>query len=288
MSTILEALRRLEKDKRSETAAPLESRILEPQPPPRSAGRSILPWAVAIGVLVVAGGLFFVSNRQPAERRAAQTPLEVVPPDQAPVLAPSSPQPHENDRAPRSLAPSTPGLLALPSRERQRPAPQESQRVLDRQAERSQEGRATAAAPPAASAPKVAPVRRSEVVESPRRVASDPVSEKPKSSPSAVAKTVPSIAPAATPPRATPSPSSPPKKAVQVVKRAPDFVVLKTIWHPSAERRSARLEFEDSGTAREVREGQWVEGFEVREIRLSGVVLEKEGVRREYRVGRRP
>ena len=73
-----------------------------------------------------------------------------------------------------------------------------------------------------------------------------------------------------------------------MVLRAPEFVVLKTIWHPSAERRSARLEFSDGGAAREVREGQWVEGFEVREIRLSGVVLEKQGVRREYRVGDRP
>ena len=75
---------------------------------------------------------------------------------------------------------------------------------------------------------------------------------------------------------------------MRVVPRGPEFVVLKTIWHPSAERRSARLEFEGGGAAREVREGQWVEGFEVREIRLSGVVLEKEGVLREYRVGRRP
>ena len=287
MSTILEALRRLEKDKRTESAAPLESRILEPQRPSRSAVRPILPWAVSIGAILLAGGLFFLSNRQPVERLAARTPLEVAPQAQAPVPAPLSPVQRERERTPRSQAPSMPGLLASPSRERQSSALQESQQGPKSPADRSRDDLAKAPAPSAASAPKVAPARRNEVTQTPRRAASDSVSEKPTPPPSAVAEAAPSIAPAS-PPRATPSESPPPTKAVQVVARAPDFVVLKTIWHPSAERRSARLEFENGGTAREVREGQWVEGFEVREIRLSGVVLEKEGVRREYRVGRRP
>ena len=286
MSTILEALRRLEKDKRSETAAPLESRILEPQPPSPSAGRSILPWAVAIVAVLVAGGLFFLSDQQPVERLAARTPLEVVPPAQVPVVAPLSPV--QRERTPRSLAPSTPGLLASASRERQSPVPQDSQQVPKREAEQPRDGLAKSAAPPSASAPKVTAVRQSEIAPPPRRVASNSVAEKSTPPPPAVAKTVPSVVPAASPPRVTRPESSPPTKTVQVVERAPDFVVLKTIWHPSAERRSARLEFEDGGAARDVREGQWVEGFEVREIRLSGVVLEKEGVRREYRVGGRP
>ena len=127
MSTILEALRRLEKDKRTESAAPLESRILEPQRPSRSAVRPILPWAVSIGAILLAGGLFFLSNRQPVERLAARTPLEVAPPAQAPVPAPLSPVQRERERTPRSQAPSMPGLLASPSRERQSSALQESQ-----------------------------------------------------------------------------------------------------------------------------------------------------------------
>ena len=66
------------------------------------------------------------------------------------------------------------------------------------------------------------------------------------------------------------------------------MTVLKTIWHPRPERRVARLEVKEGDEVLEVREGDRIEGFEVQEIRLSGVVLVRDGVISERRVGSRP
>ncbi|MCA9512036.1 MAG: hypothetical protein KC560_15095, partial [Myxococcales bacterium] len=61
---------------------------------------------------------------------------------------------------------------------------------------------------------------------------------------------------------------------------------VRTTWHPSAERRSARLE-SPAGAAREVREGDEVEGYEVVEITPSSVVFALGGDTVRVRVGAR-
>lgn len=61
--------------------------------------------------------------------------------------------------------------------------------------------------------------------------------------------------------------------------------MLKTVWHPRAERRVARVEVAGEPGGRELREGDVIEGYAVREIKLSGVVFERDGVTVERRVG---
>jgi hypothetical protein len=287
MSTILEALRRLEKDKRPEAAAPLESRIVEPEPPSRVTGGSMLPWAIAVFALVTAGGMFFLSGRQPPVESLAARPAPEPPSSRPPVVAPS----------PRSTLQSVPFGAAMPTSadppggaprfEKQSP----TARVMQESATPPRRDRVASRPPPSQSPPR-AQADRPTGIPSPRAPeALAPIALKATEvPPSAVAK-----APPSTPSPVRPSPpldtkSEAPRQtaAAEVPSRAPDLVVLKTIWHPSAERRLARLELEAGGEVREVREGEWVQGFEIREIRLSGVILEKEGVTSERRVGRRP
>ena len=62
--------------------------------------------------------------------------------------------------------------------------------------------------------------------------------------------------------------------------------VLKTVWHPKPDRRSAQVQIADQGEAFEVRESQMVEGYRVESITPSTVVLSKGGVTVTHRVGR--
>jgi len=62
--------------------------------------------------------------------------------------------------------------------------------------------------------------------------------------------------------------------------------VLKTVWHPKPDRRSAQLRLNEQGEAIEVRESQMVEGYRVESITPSTVVLSKGGVTVTHRVGR--
>jgi hypothetical protein len=70
----------------------------------------------------------------------------------------------------------------------------------------------------------------------------------------------------------------------RVAARAAEVSVVKTVWHPSAARRVAHVTVAGQDGSLEVREGDLVEGLEVREIKLSGVVFERAGVEIERRV----
>jgi len=78
--------------------------------------------------------------------------------------------------------------------------------------------------------------------------------------------------------------SMPERDATVTPARSREVAVLKTVWHPSPERRTARVSVSGDPAGREVREGDVVEGLSVREIKLSGVVFEREGVAIERRV----
>ena len=80
-----------------------------------------------------------------------------------------------------------------------------------------------------------------------------------------------------------------PPPDVKVIHRPLDPPVLRpvrTIWHPKAERREARLEA-ISGQAQVVREGDEIDGYTVREISPSAVVFERGGETVRVRVGGR-
>jgi len=72
---------------------------------------------------------------------------------------------------------------------------------------------------------------------------------------------------------------------VAVIAPPPALFVEQTQWHPSPERRLARVDV--AGQSLELREGQQTHGVRVVEIRPSAVVFEHAGVRIERKVGRR-
>lgn len=68
------------------------------------------------------------------------------------------------------------------------------------------------------------------------------------------------------------------------VARAAEVSIVRTIWHPSPERRIAHVQIAGESSDREVHEGDVVEGYEIEEIKLTGVVFVREGVTVERRV----
>lgn len=68
------------------------------------------------------------------------------------------------------------------------------------------------------------------------------------------------------------------------VARAAEVSIVRTVWHPSPERRIAHVQIAGESSDREVHEGDVVEGYEIEEIKLTGVVFVREGVTVERRV----
>jgi hypothetical protein len=66
---------------------------------------------------------------------------------------------------------------------------------------------------------------------------------------------------------------------------APEVVVTRTIWHPSAERRVALVLGAGDSQEREVHEGESVGSLQVLRIEPSDVVFLREGVEVRLRVG---
>jgi hypothetical protein len=79
----------------------------------------------------------------------------------------------------------------------------------------------------------------------------------------------------------------PGKPASSEIARAeiPGLRVERTVWHPTAERRVAVIEFDQSAEHREIREGDAVGPLVVSKIEPSGVVFVHEGVEVRRRVG---
>jgi hypothetical protein len=68
----------------------------------------------------------------------------------------------------------------------------------------------------------------------------------------------------------------------------PGVSVLRTIWHPKAERRTALLEVPGGESPHEYREGDRVGSFTLLRIEPSGVVFERDGVELREKIGARP
>ena len=280
MSTILEALRRVEKEKRQQPEAPLESRIVEPALPDRAWSVTVLPWGIAafsIVVLLVLGLTFLGSSVSPAPSRIEADSGERPPVRFEEEIAVRTP-PREPLDSPQVGIPQ--------AKMRPTPSVSDSQPVLN----------PASVSPSNQSTPEGSLARNRVPVPpapSPRRVAlADPQPVR-ALAPPVVAKAPVALPtpPAAPEPPVRSTPAAPPPVVVgpaKVSKRSPPMTVLKTIWHPRPERRVARLEVKEGDGVLEVREGDQIEGFEVQEIRLSGVVLVRDGVISERRVGSRP
>ncbi len=92
---------------------------------------------------------------------------------------------------------------------------------------------------------------------------------------------------AARPARAIPVPPAPSR----VPERLADleaWAVLRTTWHPHSEKRMAVLRPPDGGEMIELREGDFWQGFRIHEIKLSGLVFERAGIRIVRQVGEIP
>jgi len=84
------------------------------------------------------------------------------------------------------------------------------------------------------------------------------------------------------------SPSLPEPESVAVLEVSDrlDVVVVGTVWHPKPERRSAQLKLDDRADLVEAREGDVIEGYLIREITPSSVVISRGEVIVTHRVGR--
>lgn len=71
----------------------------------------------------------------------------------------------------------------------------------------------------------------------------------------------------------------------KAIAAAPEVVVTRTIWHPSAERRVALVLGAGDSQEREVHEGESVGSLQVLRIEPSDVVFLRDGVEVRQRVG---
>ncbi len=298
MSTILKALKRVDEERRAEaTPRSLEEQVLAGATAPRArrgagASRGMLLAGGAAGVLVLAGAASWLTLREPAERAAPAAAMPQQPPQAArePATA-RAPAPFEaledvafGDAESPALAPPASPLgetpLDGPGRRAQAetppvPAPPPAARVAE-----------VASSPPVAPAPAAAPER--EPAPSERLAAAD---RRALAAPAAPRPAERESPPAATPragevldaPRS--AATAPAESDVARAAAEPDVRVERTQWHPAPEKRAALVRIGADGDARELREGDALDGLVVKEIRPSGVVFLHDGVELRRGVG---
>ncbi len=271
MSTILRALRRVENahdgehSKSALRAKPalegdwLGEGTAEPPPEPSGRGaqspRSVLavwPWMLAgfAGLGLIGSGVWLWIERAAEPMPVAQEPVVVA---TAPVL-------------PREAVPAARAPLPEPDP----PAP-DMTLVQQRLREAAEARRAEAA-------PAVAPITR----ESPPPVPPTPAAAAPEPEP-----VLAHVAPEPAPPRSKPAPRPPdartPAPLVEVIPAPPEIRVERTRWHPTAQKRTARVWV--AGVVHDVRETDQIDGLRVSEIRPSTVVFIHQGIRIERKPG---
>jgi outer membrane biosynthesis protein TonB len=277
VSTILNALKRLDEQRRSD-ALPrtLEEQVLlGATARTASAGARDRLWrwiagGSAVALLAAAGGwlaLREVPAREDPARLAAAAPAAV---QTQPALAPPPPA---ADPAPTAVETAARPASATAAADLAAPVPEPE---------------------PAAVATKVAPTREAPIrsVAQPQPVARAP--REPSAPAREAAPTPPeprAAAPAPDAHAARPAaalPETPPaslasEDAAASPERAPAVRVERTLWHPTPEKRGALVRVAANGEQRELREGDSVDGLVVQEIRPSGVIFLRDG--REWRRG---
>jgi hypothetical protein len=313
MSTILKALRRLEREKSAQGNRPLNEVVAgtSPRPGRRRPARWLVAGGVLTGALAVAAVALLVLPLRDGEE--GEDPVEVAAMPQEP--SPAQPNAKRRRRTARAPKPSTPAHGRAThdsnaqewSTRRAKPAAppglppaalSSEVRVVERvrPADPSREPSAPPASPAEASsrseretveaALTAGSTERTAALSKPgsRRLAT-PEAEKSVSLASAASTAKPPA-----PPRAEPEPKSAPRAAEsQPVLRSlvPTVYVERTIWHPLAERRVAVVELEGRDDALELHEGDAVGPLVVGEIEPSGVFFVYDGVQLRRRVGAR-
>lgn len=259
MSTILKALRRLEEDRRNEDERSLRERILSTESPtgPRSAGRrsgiAVLAGLLLLGV--VGGVGWWMQGRDraaPPNALAGQGPAVVEEPsavETAEFAAVALP--------PVSAAPPVPSVVS--------PAPAPA--AVPPPALGIAEDIGLVTRPPKAAAVSAPPeVARVSAPRPEPRLEPEP---KPK------AARLPEAVTASAPP-------------IRKIERAPmpDFVVMRTVWHPEAARRVAMIRVAGQGEAKAFGEGEAMGVLEIVEIQPSAVLFRRDGVEIVRRIGR--
>jgi hypothetical protein len=298
VSTILDALRRVESDRRRRAVNDhAHSSVVGPEPGLVPAGRSLSPWlrgaGVGLVIVAIAGAASFYGLRPGA---GSADPASVAAAAPAPASVVASIPDREAESRPRPA----PVAARAPRPEPTGGSPARPARPVDRASTASGAAPSRTGAPPStARGTSVTPIAAFPEA---RMVPSSVSSAPPQSAPTRVvaaaappvevaARRVPT--PAAEPARTavTPSRSESPTSSgtapgdiATTVDRSAEVTVLRTIWHPSADRRIAQLRLEGEPASREVREGDFVEGYEIVEIKLSGVVFTRGGVTLERRV----
>lgn len=280
MSTILKALKRLDDQRRSESSPrTLEEQVLAPGgvAPLRSTfldrkGRLLVGGAVAL--LLVAGGGWLALRKAEAPAAASAPPrASAAPPQPVAALAPRGALPSPDAIGPTPQGePARLGLSAPAA-----PIGSAPSEPPPRNDEPEGELAGTPGEPrPEAARPSVAPTRQGG--RSSRSAAPAPAPAPASVEARAAAPTVAREQAAATPsepPGRGPIPE--PDTAPQVARAAPTMRVLRTQWHPTPDKRSALVRAADTAEARELREGDAIDGAVVKEIRPSGVVFLRDG-----------
>jgi len=302
MSTILKALRRLEREKSERSDRSLREAVTSASPPPRRRRRHWLAAAgVLVGALAIAAVLFtMLPARDEAEREG---PVEIAAePQKAPPARPAARRRRSSARQPstpardsdRTARAAAPGARVPPRGEPAAPPglPPEALSSDVEVVERIRPARP--ADLPRAPAPAVEPLRpASESAQSLAGSESDwreaeppPETRSPASADAEERVRVAAAAPAA--PRAEPQPKPASRAAAPApILRppVPGVYVERTIWHPLAERRVAVVEVEGSEGTLELHEGDVVGPLVVGKIEPSSVFFVHDGVELRRRVG---
>lgn len=316
MSTILKALRRLEREK----SAPVSERPLREAvataasaPARRRPGWIAPALALLVGVAVGAAALLLWPSAAPEPDEGAQLARREAPPaapapraaERRPKRAVPQPMPKRPARPAPATAAEGPPEEAFASNVEVVPRPPFEPRIA---AEPSHRPSAAAEAPPAPAEPEPAaantraaapPAPTPVAPPAPERAAAKPPPPKPAPPPKAVPPPPPAPAPEPEPKLASssapeaaapPAEPPPPPKAAPAPKPAPAALpptlrVEKTVWHPLAERRVAVVRTGEGDETLRLHEGERVAGYEVGEIKPSGVVFRRDGEELERKVG---
>ncbi len=294
MSTILKALRRLEQEKAAQSEQPLETAVVRPGERAAGAparGRWIVGVTAAAALGVGVGWLFQSRFDAPAPAEArvgdvAASPSAASPPPVAAAQVPPTPR-VTVAAAPLAVAAETaagPVVEPLPA-----PIPVPALPPVI-------EPEPIEASPPVQRPPAARPV-----LEEPRaRVArAEPAPTAPRAElPDSSALDTPAGAVVAAPvtrrgeeekeDAVRPVDTAPPVAARAASSVASGVSVLRTIWHPKPERRTALVETRDDYEPFEVREGESVGSLTVVRIEPSGVIFERDGQELRQKVGGRP
>jgi len=288
MSTILKALRRLEDEKAAQTRASLEEEVLSgsaSEPTGKRRARVVIAAALAVGATAafVLAALWSPRSGEPnpTPGPAAAEPFAARPASRpgAPE-APPSPTPARRAIAPVAVPPpayGAPPPIARESGQRElRPiAPSRRAAPVPRppSAPRPQPKRVAVLRTGTEPAPAEPPARR----EPPLASAREPIQEAPPPAPPEAEPQAPRVANSE--PARAPQPATPP------VPGAPEVKVLRTVWHPKAERRTAELALGPGDERRVLQEGERIGSLVLLEISPSGVLFEQDGQKLRRRVG---